>query len=944
MVKTSPLHVSCATSRQPWRLPRASLLLALAAMLLVTRPANGQDAAGSMSPTAMPAFLLLAPPETTITSGPPPNTPSTSATLTFTSSVAGSSFQCSFDGDIYVQCDSPFTIQGLTEGSHRLDVQAADPEGVLDPTPATYVWNVDFTDPVAPTIDAPVNGAFLSNPSPEIQGTGEPFASVTLTLGGSTYGPITVDEFSVWRFTVPVQLAEATYTVTATSADAAGNTSGPVESTFTVDLTRPETAIDSGPGNTSTSTTAAFDFSSSEANVTYQCSLDGAAFAACTDPATFTNLALGAHTLQVRAVDRAGNVDATPASQTWTITQASQDTDNDGLPNDIEQTHGTDPNDADTDDDGLMDGTEDADHDGTVDATETDPRKRDTDNDGLNDGLELGLATPQNAAATNPAVFQADADPNTKTNPLKADTDNGSVLDGVEDTNKNGRVDAGERDPLVTADDVPPARDPDADGVDTDDEIPLGLDPNDADSDDDGVIDGQDGLTDTDGDGRIDALDPDSDGDGLNDGTERGVTQATAPTGTNTASPNFVPDADPSTTTDPKKADTDADGRGDGQEDGNKNGRIDYSAGETNPNDPDTDDGGVSDGDEAQANTNPLDDADDYIVTGAGCSTSGSASLTWAAVLVLLALPLFRRSRALMPRGVAVLLGLLGVTLAPAAHAQPTPSPASQAIDVQRYKPGPGATDILAVHGARVDGHMRWHLGASFNYARDPLGFVNPASGDFVHALVANQMTLDLMGALSLFERFELGVGLPLTSQSTGDGTFTALPRDVGGTGLGDVRLVPKAHLLSAGGLHLGLVAPLLLPTAGGSGFRGGGGLTFQPKLVAEWAAETGGPRVVANVGATLRGEQQFRSLRAGNELAYGVAASVPLNDVLTLQANINGAVTLTGRQELPLEVLAAVDYRLMKGLSLHVGGGPGLTQSYGTPRFRLFAGLGWSP
>ena len=79
----------------------------------------------------------------------------------------------------------------------------------------------------------------------------------------------------------------------------------------------------------------------------------------------------------------------------------------------------------------------------------------------------------------------------------------------------------------------------------------LGLDPNDPDTDDDGVIDGADGLTDTDGDGLIDALDADSDNDGLNDGTERGVTADMTLPGTDKSSPNFQPDGDPSTTTDP---------------------------------------------------------------------------------------------------------------------------------------------------------------------------------------------------------------------------------------------------------------------------------------------------------------------------------------------------------------------------------------------------------
>ena len=139
---------------------------------------------------------------------------------------------------------------------------------------------------------------------------------------------------------------------------------------------------------------------------------------------------------------------------------------------DADPTTTTNPLDADTDDDGLSDGAEDANHDGKWTATlgttgtpglgETDPNNPDTDGDGLQDGTEMGVTEPIPAGVsaggipfggTDIETFVPDADPTTKTDPLDRDTDDGGVSDGVEDTDLNGRVDNGERDPLFPGDD-----------------------------------------------------------------------------------------------------------------------------------------------------------------------------------------------------------------------------------------------------------------------------------------------------------------------------------------------------------------------------------------------------------------------------------------------------------------------------------------------------------
>ncbi len=136
------------------------------------------------------------------------------------------------------------------------------------------------------------------------------------------------------------------------------------------------------------------------------------------------------------------------------VVNVGTDTDGDGLTDDHEDLIGTDPNDADSDDDGIGDGEEvNPGADGFV----TDPLDPDTDGDGLQDGTETGLAA--GLPDTDPAVFVPDADPQATTDPTDPDTDKDTLRDGDEDADHNGRMDALETDP----------GDPDTDGDTFDD-------------------------------------------------------------------------------------------------------------------------------------------------------------------------------------------------------------------------------------------------------------------------------------------------------------------------------------------------------------------------------------------------------------------------------------------------------------------------------------------
>ncbi|MBS1912333.1 MAG: OmpA family protein [Bacteroidetes bacterium] len=217
----------------------------------------------------------------------------------------------------------------------------------------------------------------------------------------------------------------------------------------------------------------------------------------------------------------------------------SSDNDGDGLTNKEERRLGTDPNNPDTDGDGLRDGDE-------VRVYGTNPLEKDTDGDGLTDGDEV------NTYKTNPTNKDTDGDGLTdgaevttyKTNPLVTDTDGDGLTDGDEvntyktnptnkDTDGDGLTDGDEVNKYKT---VPTNKDTDGDLLSDGDEVnKYHTNPLEKDTDGDGLSDYEEimnyktnpTLKDTDGDSlsdgdevhrtKTDPLKQDTDGDGVRD-------------------------------------------------------------------------------------------------------------------------------------------------------------------------------------------------------------------------------------------------------------------------------------------------------------------------------------------------------------------------------------------------------------------------------------------
>jgi hypothetical protein len=94
-------------------------------------------------------------------------------------------------------------------------------------------------------------------------------------------------------------------------------------------ITPPETTIDSGPSGPTNDASPSFSFSSSEPGSSFECRLDSTEeddFQPCSSPKSYSSLADGTHTFEVRATDPANNTDPTPDSRTFTVDTAPPDT------------------------------------------------------------------------------------------------------------------------------------------------------------------------------------------------------------------------------------------------------------------------------------------------------------------------------------------------------------------------------------------------------------------------------------------------------------------------------------------------------------------------------------------------------------------------------------------------------------------------------------------
>jgi CSLREA domain-containing protein len=185
--------------------------------------------------------------------------------------------------------------------------EMADPKAYTDQPPETTITS------------GPADGSTAGSGPQFAFSSSEPNSTFACNVDGGGFSSCTSP-----RTLGPLREGQHTFAVRATD-NTANEDSTPASRTFTVDATPPDTQIDSGPaeGATTTDSTPSFGFSATEVGSSFECRVDGDAFAVCTSEHTTAALVDGQHTFEVRATDASGNADGSPASRTFTVDAVS---------------------------------------------------------------------------------------------------------------------------------------------------------------------------------------------------------------------------------------------------------------------------------------------------------------------------------------------------------------------------------------------------------------------------------------------------------------------------------------------------------------------------------------------------------------------------------------------------------------------------------------------
>ena len=212
-----------------------------------------------------------------------------------------------------------FTLPLVDATDAKIKIIAIDQAGNSNEITSSD-FTIDSTAPLAPIISR-TSAAFSSSLTVALSAT---CTGIHELLVGEAVTAAATTGWISCASTFSVTLTGATQglrTIKAFARDQAGNVSPVTNITYSYDNVIPVATINVKPSALSSVTSFAFQFSGTDnvsavSDLSFECSLNGAAFSACSSPKTETGFVTGSNNYRVHSIDQAGNV-STNITYTW---------------------------------------------------------------------------------------------------------------------------------------------------------------------------------------------------------------------------------------------------------------------------------------------------------------------------------------------------------------------------------------------------------------------------------------------------------------------------------------------------------------------------------------------------------------------------------------------------------------------------------------------------
>lgn len=307
-----------------------------------------------------------------------------------------------------------------------------------------------------------------------------------------------------------------------------------------------------------------------------------------------------------------------------------------------------------------------------------------------------------------------------------------------------------------------------------------------------------------------------------------------------------------------------------------------------------------------------------------------------------------------MLRVVVPLVGILAISA----------SAAAQKVDVQHFHPTTTLQGLTTVKAAPGEAAGDYTAGALFSFGHDYL-VVRDASGKRVGSLVGDRLDLMVTGnlgltvdwdSLAIIQGLDVGITLPFvliqTSDASSNNQGIGLNNKGQTGGMGDPRLQIRVTILTAEqiGVDVAVLPIISFPLSTGGSYLGDKSVAFTPEVAV--SRKISAVLLAANFGYRVRPNFRAAQIDINDQLVWRAGLGVDLgelglaeNSVLALEAFglAKAERPFRNAKQTPVEAMVTGRYRWQDTV-ITAGFGWGVNSGYGTPAYRLIAGLAFAP